>query len=72
MSWSLRCAPVVGLDVFEREPIGPDHPLLALPNVVLTPHIGSASIATRVRMATLAAENLVTVLSGRATPHVVR
>ncbi|MGB9740035.1 MAG: 2-hydroxyacid dehydrogenase [Chloroflexus sp.] len=61
-----------GLDVFEREPIGPDHPLLALPNVVLTPHIGSASIATRVRMATLAAENLVTVLSGRATPHVVR
>ncbi|PMP84272.1 MAG: D-glycerate dehydrogenase, partial [Chloroflexus aggregans] len=57
---------------FEREPIGPDHPLLALPNVVLTPHIGSASIATRVRMATLAAENLVTVLSGRATPHVVR
>jgi glyoxylate reductase len=61
-----------GLDVFEREPIGPDHPLLALPNVVLTSHIGSASVATRVRMATLAAENLVAVLSGRATPHIVR
>lgn len=61
-----------GLDVFEREPIGPDHPLLTLPNVVLTPHIGSASVATRVRMATLAAENLVAVLSDKPTPHVVR
>lgn len=61
-----------GLDVFEREPIGPDHPLLTLPNVVLTPHIGSASIATRMRMATLAAENLVAVLHGLPTPHVVR
>jgi glyoxylate reductase len=60
-----------GLDVFEREPISPDHPLLTLPNVVLTPHIGSATFTTRLRMATLAAENLVAVLHGQPTPHIV-
>ena len=55
-----------GLDVFEREPIGAEHPLLSLPNVVAVPHIGSASVRTRTRMATLAAENLAAVLSGKA------
>lgn len=55
-----------GLDVFEREPIGADHPLLSLANVVAVPHIGSASVRTRTRMATLAAENLAAVLSGKA------
>lgn len=58
-----------GLDVFEEEPIGPDHPLLSLPNVTALPHIGSASIATRVKMATLAAENLVAGLAGEKMPH---
>jgi glyoxylate reductase len=52
-----------GLDVYEEEP--EVHPkLLELENVVLAPHIGSASIETRDKMATLAAENILAVLSG--------
>jgi len=59
-----------GLDVFEQEPHV--HPALArLPNVVLAPHIGSATTATRSRMAALAAENLLEVLAGRRPRYVV-
>lgn len=57
-----------GIDVFEQEPVLPDDPLLSLDNVVVAPHIASASIPTRTRMATLAAENIAAVLQGRRPP----
>ena len=59
-----------GLDVFENEPhIAPE--LLNLENVVLLPHIGSASVETRTRMAVMAAENLVAALRGEVPPNCV-
>jgi glyoxylate reductase len=57
-----------GLDVYEKEPIGPNHPLLGLPNVVCLPHVASASFKTRVAMAKLAANNLVAALTGQKVP----
>ena len=60
-----------GLDVFEAEPVPLDDPILSLPNVVALPHIGSASVATRGRMARMAAENLLAALSGQRPPHLV-
>jgi glyoxylate reductase len=54
-----------GLDVTEVEPLEPNDPLLKLANVVVTPHIGSASHATRLRMAELAVDNLLDVFAGR-------
>jgi glyoxylate reductase len=60
-----------GLDVFEREPTV--HPrLLDAPRTVLLPHIGSASQATRTRMAALASSAVATVLNGGMPPNVVR
>jgi len=56
-----------GLDVYENEPDIPQE-LLALENVVLLPHIGSASIETRTKMALLAAENAIAVMKGRKPP----
>lgn len=59
-----------GLDVFEREPEVPQG-LKDLENVVLLPHIGSASVASRTRMAVMAAQSAVDVVHGRRPPHVV-
>jgi len=60
-----------GLDVAETEPIPPDEPLLTLDNVVITPHIGSASVATRRRMAEMAVESIMQALRGETPTHCV-
>ncbi|GAB6877569.1 2-hydroxyacid dehydrogenase [Thermaerobacter litoralis] len=62
---------MAGLDVYDREPVPPDHPLLQLPNVIALPHVGSATGRARWRMARLAAENCAAVLQGRRPPHPV-
>lgn len=59
------------LDVFEHEPLDPKSPLLKLDNIVLTPHIASASVETRTKMAVMAATNLVSVLQGKEPPNLV-
>ncbi|MEM1589856.1 MAG: glyoxylate reductase [Candidatus Bathyarchaeia archaeon] len=59
------------LDVFEQEPTPVDNPLLKLDNVVVTPHISSASYETRSRMAEMVAENLVAFFEGRQPPNLV-
>ena len=67
---ALRDGVIAGaaLDVTEPEPISMDDPLLTLDNVVLAPHIASASTETRTRMATLAAENIIACFNGKPMP----
>ncbi len=53
------------LDVFDIEPIGKNHPLTKMQNVVLAPHIGSSSVETRKKMAELTVKNLKLALAGK-------
>ena len=60
------------LDVTDPEPLPRDHPLLGLDNLVITPHLGSATRRTRERMGQMAAANLAAGLKGEALPNEVR
>ena len=61
-----RAAQIAGaaLDVTDPEPLPGDHPLLDAPNLLVLPHLGSATHATRERMADLAVDNLLAALAG--------
>jgi len=59
------------IDVTEVEPIPMDSPLLTLDNIIITPHISSASVATRTKMANMAAENLIAGVQGEIPPNCV-
>src|SRR5262249_21169205 len=59
------------LDVTDPEPLPRDHPLLRLENVIITPHLGSATEQTRRRMAEISVENLLAGLAGRPLPFPV-
>jgi glyoxylate reductase len=60
------------LDVTDPEPLPPDDPLLRAPNLILVPHIGSATWTARSKMAELAVDNLLAALAGRQMPHPVQ
>ena len=60
-----------GLDVFQEEPISKDSPLLGLHNIVISPHVGSASKNTRAIMSRMCAENLIAALDGNMPPNIV-
>jgi D-3-phosphoglycerate dehydrogenase len=59
------------LDHFAGENLPVDHPLVAMPNVVLTPHIGGATWDTECRQATMVADDVARLLAGEAPVHVV-
>ncbi|HEY3411471.1 MAG TPA: D-glycerate dehydrogenase [Armatimonadota bacterium] len=60
-----------GLDVYDVEPLPPEHPILKLENAVLLPHLGSADVPTRRNMARMAAEAIIDVMSGKMPAHLV-
>jgi glyoxylate reductase len=57
------------LDVTDPEPLPADHPLLGAPNLLVVPHIGSATVRTRHRMTEIAVANLLAGLAGEPMPH---
>ena len=59
------------LDVTDPEPLPADHPLLEAPNLLVVPHVGSATVRTRAKMAAMAVDNLLAALDGRPMPHPV-
>jgi glyoxylate reductase len=75
---ALRAALVAGeiagaaLDVTDPEPLAADDPLLTAPNLLVVPHIGSATTGTRAKMADMAVDNLLAALAGRPMPHAVQ
>jgi glyoxylate reductase len=73
LAQALRDREIAGaaLDVTDPEPLPADDPLLGAPNLIVTPHIGSATHSAREQMATLAVENLLAALAGRPMPHPV-
>lgn len=70
---ALRSGQIAGaaLDVTDPEPLPADHPMYAEPNLLVAPHIGSATEQTRRRMAELACRNLIAGLRGEPLPHAV-
>ncbi|MGE3960725.1 MAG: 2-hydroxyacid dehydrogenase [Dehalococcoidia bacterium] len=60
-----------GLDVMTPEPLPPDDPLVRAPNIVLSPHVGSATLETRTKMAHLAVDGLLAGLRGERVRHLV-
>ena len=73
LAGALRAGELAGaaLDVTDPEPLPGDHPLLDAPNLLVVPHIASATHATRGRMADIAVDNLLAGLAGEPMPHCV-
>ena len=60
------------LDVTDPEPLPAGDPLLEAPNLLVVPHVGSATVRTREKMAAMAVENLLAALAGRDMPYRVQ
>ena len=71
LRWALEAGVIAGaaLDVTDPEPLPPDHALAGAPNLLVVPHIGSATHTARERMADLAVDNLLAALAGKPMPH---
>jgi len=71
LAWALETNRIAaaGIDVFDPEPIPQNHPILKLKNLVIAPHIASAGIETRKKMAVMAVENILAGLAGNKLPY---